>query len=223
MFTGLVQAMGTITARAARGGDLRLAIDARGLGDVALSEGESIAVNGVCLTAIEVAGTSFMADVSNETLGTTTTGDLNPGDRVNLERSLALGQPLGGHLVSGHVDAVGEIRERTESGRSWRFDIRVPADLHRFLAVKGSVCVDGVSLTINSLDDAGFAVNVVPHTQAVTTIGRLGAGARVNIEVDIIARYLERLLASGKVGAPERADAINAALLEKLGFIVGRE
>lgn len=217
MFTGLVQGKGKITARRFCGGDLQLRIDTAALCKVALDEGESIAVNGVCLTATAIDGSAFGADVSNETLAATTLGTLEVGDDVNLERSLVLGQALGGHLVTGHVDGVGEILRVVQDGRSSRLQISLPGALTQYIAARGSVCVDGVSLTVNEVQGNKFSVNVVPHTMAVTTLGEYGPGTRVNIEVDIIARYLERLLQ----GREDETDGIDADLLERFGF--GRE
>lgn len=223
MFTGLVQGKGTISARRERGGDLQISIDSSALGDVAIRTGESIAVNGVCLTATRVSATTFSADVSNETLDKTTIGNLTVGDSVNLERALVLGQALGGHLVSGHVDAIGEIREFREDGRSWRMQVAIPAHLAHLVAIKGSICVDGVSLTVNEVSDTRFSVNVVPHTLDVTTLGKMRAGTPVNVEVDIIARYLERLLDGRKSGAADVAGSIDSALLTQLGFGEGKK
>jgi riboflavin synthase len=194
MFTGLVQAVGTLRAREARGGDLRLRIDAGtlDLADVAL--GESIAVSGVCLTVVAFDATGFSADVSNETLACTTLGALPDGAPVNLERALLATDRLGGHLVSGHVDGVGHVLAIEPDARSQRWRIAAPRALHRYLAAKGSVCVDGVSLTINGVDADGFDVNLVPHTVAHTAFAATPVGAAVNLEVDVVARYLERLL-----------------------------
>lgn len=233
MFTGLVQGMGKICARQERDGDLQIAIDASALnasapnasgkGEITLVDGESIAVNGVCLTATHVNGMTFSADVSNATLAATTMGDLAVGAMVNLERSLVLGQALGGHLVSGHVDAIGEVLGLANDGRSWRMQVAVPSHLSHLLAVKGSVCVDGVSLTVNEVTATGFGVNIVPHTMAVTTFGGYRPGTRVNIEMDIIARYLERLLAGREGEAGKVAGTIDVGLLARLGFGEGQK
>ena len=194
MFTGIVQDVGRIERLEARGGDVRLVIGCRELDTARLHVGDSIAVQGCCLTAVEIEGRSFAADVSRETLALTTLGDLKPGSAVNLEPALRAGDALGGHLVSGHVDGVAQILSVADDARSQRLVIGVPAPLARYIAPKGSVAVDGVSLTVNEVTDAGFGVNIIPHTQAVTTLGRLAAGARVNLEVDQVARYLERLV-----------------------------
>jgi riboflavin synthase len=213
MFTGIIEAVGTVTALEPRGGDVRLAIDG---GDLDLSSagiGDSIAVNGCCLTVIRLDGNVFSADVSRESLGLTTLGALARGNRVNLERALTLSKPLGGHLVTGHVDGIGTVESRTDDGRSVRFCLRAPEGLARYLARKGSICVDGVSLTVNEVDGATFGVNIVPHTMEATVFGAYRQGARVNLEVDIVARYLERL-----VGA---AGGVTRARLEEYGFVKG--
>lgn len=195
MFTGIVHSEGEIEAIEPRGGDVRLRIRCPGLSLDSSSPGDSIAVNGVCLTAVDLAGESFAADVSRESLDLTTLGELRPGHRVNLEQALTLATPLGGHLVTGHVDGVGEVIERREEARSVRFRIRAPAALARYIARKGSICIDGVSLTVNDVEGPLFGVNIVPHTLEVTNVSSWKAGLRVNLEVDIVARYLERLLA----------------------------
>ena len=194
MFTGLIQAVGVLRAREARGGDLRLRIDAGALPFDDVQPGESIAVSGVCLTVVEFDGDSFYADVSNETLACTSLGALADGASVNLERALRAADRLGGHLVSGHVDGVGRVRSIESDARSQRWHIAAPAALHRYFAAKGSVCVDGVSLTINGVDAEGFDVNLVPHTVANTAFASSSVGAAVNLEVDVVARYVERLL-----------------------------
>lgn len=194
MFTGIIQAVGEIAALQAQGGDVRLRVRTGklDLGDVIL--GDSIAVNGVCLTAVELLGDSFWADVSAETLAHTTLGNFKPGARVNLEKALTPTTRLGGHLVSGHVDGVGEVLERKTDARSERLRIRAPKELARYIAQKGSICVDGVSLTVNAVDANVFDLNIVPHTLAQTTLDAYHTASKVNIEVDLIARYLERLL-----------------------------
>lgn len=197
MFTGIVEATGEVAQIEAHGADRRLRIDAHLFSERATEVGESVCVSGVCLTSLTASTTGFHADVSAETLACTTLGALRRGDRVNLERALTLATPLGGHLVSGHVDAIGDVLDRREDARSVRFELSAPAELARYIAVKGSICVDGVSLTVNEAGARGFGVNVVPHTLAVTTLGSLEPGGHVNLEVDLIARYLERLLAAG--------------------------
>jgi riboflavin synthase len=194
MFSGIVQDVGTVEAAEARGGDLRLVIAVQGLDLSAVRVGDSICVQGCCLTATAVTPRSFAADLSRETLALTTLGELAPGAAVNLEPALRAGDPLGGHLLSGHVDGVGAVLAVSEEARSLRLTVHAPASLERYLAPKGSVAVDGVSLTINDVQPGSFGVNLIPHTRSVTTLGRLKVGARVNLEVDQIARYLARLL-----------------------------
>lgn len=193
MFTGIVLAKGSITGVEKRGGDMRLRIAAGDLdmSDVAL--GDSVCVAGVCLTAIDPDATGFFADVSVETLSRTTLGSLAIGDGVNLEKSLRLSDRLGGHLVSGHVDALGRVLSVTPDARSQRWRFEIPAHLAKYVATKGSVSIDGVSLTVNDVDANTFGVNLIPHTIAVTSFADKKAGDAVNIEVDLIARYVERL------------------------------
>jgi riboflavin synthase len=193
MFSGIVTAVGTIESARASGDGLRLRVKANGvdLSDVAI--GDSIAIHGVCHTVVAKDTHSFEVDTSNATRSVTT--GLEQGRDVNLEKSLRLADRLGGHLVAGHVDGVGTVHAFDDVGGSARLVVDAPAGLARYLARKGSICVDGVSLTINAVDGARFEVNVIPHTLAATTLGKLAAGARVNLEVDMIARYVERLLA----------------------------
>lgn len=193
MFAGIIQAIGTLRARRERGGDIELVVAADGLDLSRVRVGDSIAVSGVCLTVTQISGTSFASDVSRETLARTTLGGLTPGCRINLELALRAGDPIGGHLVSGHVDGMARLLTRRAEARSERFEFEVPAELARYIARKGSVCIDGVSLTVNEVQGARFTVNLIPHTLAVTTLGGLAAGGPVNIEVDLLARYLERL------------------------------
>lgn len=195
MFTGIIQALGTVVQLQIGGGDARLLVDVGklDLSDVAI--GDSISVSGVCLTAVTVNDRRFAADVSVETLSRTTLGALRSGDPVNLEKSLRLADRLGGHLVSGHVDAVGQVRGIEADARSQRWTFEVPAALSRYIAEKGSICIDGVSLTVNQVGERQFDVSLIPHTIAVTTFQHKRAGDPVNIEVDLIARYVERLFA----------------------------
>jgi riboflavin synthase len=195
VFTGIVQDVGTVRARDNRGGDARIVIAFNHLKASDFRIGDSICVQGCCLTATELLDDAFTADVSRETLSLTTLGDLAVGSPVNLEPSLKAGDSLGGHLVSGHIDGVAEIISISSDARSTRIKIAVPSDLARFIARKGSVAVDGVSLTVNEVEAATFGVNIIPHTQTVTTLGKLVGGSRVNLEVDQVARYVERLLA----------------------------
>jgi riboflavin synthase len=194
MFTGIVQGVATVRAIEPRGGDVTLVFDTAGVSLADIELGGSIAVSGVCLTAIRCDDSSFAADVSRETLSLTTLGDWVVGSRVNLEKALQAGQALGGHYVTGHVDGVGELVSRHDDARSVRMEFRVPRDLARYVARKGSICIDGVSLTVNGARGDRFDVNLVPHTLEVTTLGRLEPGSRVNLEVDIIARYVERMM-----------------------------
>jgi riboflavin synthase len=195
VFTGIVLDVGHVLTREIRGGDLRLVIETARLDLAGARVGDSICVQGCCLTATQVQGRTFAADVSRETLALTTLGGLAAGDPVNLEPALRAGDALGGHLVSGHVDGVAQVSAVSDDARSRRVSIGVPPALARYLAPKGSVAVDGVSLTINSVESTSFGVNIIPHTQEVTTLGSLTVGARVNLEVDQLARYLARLLA----------------------------
>lgn len=195
MFSGIIQGRGRIRESSDSGGDRRLVIGTADVDLGAIAIGDSIAVNGVCLTATAIGSDSFAADVSAETLACTTLGRLEVGDAVNLEGSLKLGQPIAGHLVYGHVDGVGEVVDLTAEARSQRLTIRVPTALGRYIATKGSVTVDGVSLTVNAVDEDRFTVNIIPHTREITVISGYAHGTPVNIEVDMIARYLERLFA----------------------------
>jgi len=198
MFTGIVRGVGRIRSVETHGGDVTMWIEtgAVTLGDVEI--GGSIAVNGCCLTAVQLQGNAFKADLSRETLSLTTAGGWDTGTPVNLEKALTAGQALGGHYVTGHVDGVGEVVGRHEDARSVRVEFEVPPDLARYIARKGSVCVDGVSLTVNGVAGRRFDVNLVPHTLEQTILGGYHPGTRVNLEVDIIARYLERLVAEGR-------------------------
>lgn len=211
MFTGIIQTVGQVAAIDRRGADARLRIAGLPLPDGAL--GESIAVSGVCLTVVEFTTAGFAADVSAETLACTTLGNWSVGQRVNLERALAVGERLGGHIVSGHVDGVGEVVSRQTDGRSQRFTLRAPAALARYIAAKGSITVDGVSLTVNTVSGSDFGVNIVPHTLTHTSLDALRAGSRVNLEVDLLARYLERLLGRDAGGD------VDMALLAEHGFL----
>jgi riboflavin synthase len=200
VFSGLVKGIGRVASRTDHGQDQRFAIEL-GSAAIALRVGGSIAVNGVCLTAIAVAADRFTADVSAETLAVTTFGELAVGAKVNLEPRGNAGDPLDGHIVTGHVDGVGSVVAIEAAGRSTRLVVEVPAALGRYIAAKGSVAMDGVSLTVNAVRGARFDVNIIPHTQAVTVIGEYRPGRAVNIEVDMIARYLERLVhAEGESG-----------------------
>ncbi len=194
MFTGIIVATGRVASLAEKSGDLELGIDAAALDLPRIGVGDSVSVQGACLTVTRKDGTHFYADVSRETMAKTTLGTLSPGSRVNLEPSLRAGDPLGGHYVSGHVDAVGQLEALVQDARSWRLEFELPASLMRFVAPKGSICVNGVSLTVNKVDGRRFDVNIIPHTYNVTTLGELKIDDGVNIEIDVIARYLERLM-----------------------------
>jgi len=222
MFTGIIQAIGEVAALEPRGEDLRLRVRTGKLDLDGVRIGDSIATSGVCLTVVELPGDGYWADVSGETLAVTGIGKLKVGDRVNLEKALTPSTPLGGHLVSGHVDGIGEVVSRRDDGRSVRFRMRAPDKLARYIAAKGSVCVDGISLTVNAVDGAAFELNIVPHTLAETTMGDFQAGRTFNLEVDIIARYLERLL-QGDAAADSGAAGVTAELLQRCGFIHGAE
>lgn len=194
MFTGIIESVGSIRSCARQGGDMQVTVDVGGLELADVQPGDSIAVNGVCLTATRIDGNTFRADVSAETLAHTTLGSVVAGQAVNLEKALTPSSRLGGHLVSGHVDGVGTILERKTDGQSERFRVSAPSELARYIARKGSICIDGVSLTVNNIDGSVFDVNIVPHTLANTTMAAYIADVKVNLEVDIIARYLERML-----------------------------
>lgn len=217
MFTGIVQGLGTVRQVEPRGGDVRLRIDGGDLDLADVMAGDSIAVNGVCLTALEPSARMFCADVSLETLSCTTLAGLRSGSRVNLEKALLPTTRLGGHLVSGHVDGVGRVTDVRDSARSRAMRVAVPADLARYVAAKGSICIDGVSLTVNSTAGAEFEVNIIPHTQERTIVGDYRRGTRVNIEVDLVARYIESLLA-GRPAPPAGAN-VSRTLLAEHGFV----
>ncbi len=199
MFSGIIQAIGSIKSRQPIGRDLTLEINAPGLGLDQVAIGDSIAVDGVCLTATTVNEHSFVADLSTETLACSALGRKRAGAPVNLEKALCLGDALGGHLVSGHVDAVGKLLGRRDDARSVVMTFSLPESVARFVAAKGSICIDGVSLTVNRVTDDSFTINVVPHTLEATTMGRYRGGTEVNLEVDLVARYIDRLM-SGERG-----------------------
>ena len=186
------------------------------MSDVAL--GDSIAVNGVCLTAIAFDAHSYTADVSRETLSLTSLGQLECSSEVNLEKALTMETRLGGHLVSGHVDGLGEVIERYDDGRSVRFRIKAPDELAKYIAMKGSICIDGISLTVNKIDGAIFDINIVPHTIEETIIKHYTAGSKINLEVDVIARYLERLMLGEKAAESNTRSGITEAFLAENGF-----
>lgn len=219
MFTGIIQAVGRIAALEPRGADMRLYVHTGKLDLTDVSLGDSIAVSGVCLTAVELPGDGFWADVSSETLLRTTLGAVVPGNRVNLEKALTPVSRLGGHLVSGHVDGVGVVRERRDDGRSVRFRLEAPDELARYIAEKGSICIDGVSLTVNAVHGAQFELNIVPHTLQETTLEAYSVTRRVNLEVDLIARYLERLLLGEQAATAVGESRISPQFLAEHGFL----
>ncbi|MFI4889765.1 MAG: riboflavin synthase [Steroidobacterales bacterium] len=196
MFTGIIVATGRIASRQDRDGDLQMGFDSTQLDLARIAPGDSISVQGVCLTVTRKEGSRFFADVSRETLDRTTLGARQVGARVNLEPSLRAGDQLGGHLVSGHVDAVGRLIGLHQDARSWRLRFALPPELARFVASKGSICIDGVSLTVNEVEGSEFGVNIIPHTHQATTLGELREGDAVNVEIDVIARYLARLMST---------------------------
>lgn len=219
MFTGIIEAVGSIVAMTPKGGDMTLQVRTNelDLADVAL--GDSIATNGVCLTVVSLPGDGFTADVSGETLSLTSLGNLKVGSRVNLEKALTPTTRLGGHLVSGHVDGLGKVLKLSPDARSTRIDVEAPRELARYIAHKGSITVDGISLTVNSVDGAVFSLNIVPHTQNWTNIADWQPGTQVNLEVDIIARYLERLLLGDKAADSGAGAGISMAFLAENGFL----
>lgn len=219
MFTGIIETLGRLEELAPRGGDVRLHVDAGGMDLSDTQLGDSIAVNGVCLTVTDLAASGFAADVSRESLEVTTLGDLGPGDSLNLERALALGDRLGGHMVSGHVDGVGAVAAMEPDARSTRVRFRAPDALARYIAAKGSITIDGTSLTVNRVDGAEFEVNIIPHTWERTRFSVYAIGTRVNLEVDLIARYLERLMLGDRAAEPaaDRGELSEAWLAEQ-GF-----
>jgi riboflavin synthase len=197
MFSGIIADIGTLTRAEDRDGGLRLLISTNALGMDDVRLGDSIAVNGVCLTVVAKNGNTFTVDVSRETLNCTS-GLETQGARVNLEKALRLADRLGGHLVSGHVDGVGEVTGFTDIGESWKLDVRAPQALAKYIAVKGSITINGVSLTVNEVIGASFSINLIPHTLTVTTLSTLRAGEKVNLEIDLIARYVERMLSASE-------------------------
>ena len=215
MFTGIIEAVGQIKKIEPVGGDMRLHVDVGTLDMADVQLGDSIAVNGVCLTAIKFDSKSFAADVSNETITLTSLKDLAIGSEVNLEKALLPTTRLGGHLVSGHVDGLGEVISIKAESRSIQLVIRAPEDLKHYIAMKGSICIDGTSLTVNKISNTDFEINIVPHTQQQMIIKHYKPGTKVNLEVDLIARYLERLLSR----EGDRSESgITLETLAKAGF-----
>jgi len=218
MFTGIIESIGSIRALTPKGGDIRVSIDTGKLDLSDVKLGDSIAINGVCLTAVELPGNGFAADVSRETLDCTAFNDLKSGSRVNLEKALTPTTRLGGHLVSGHVDGVGEVISRDENARAIEFVIRAPKELAKYIAHKGSITVDGTSLTVNSVNGAEFSLTIIPHTLSETIMGDYRPGRRVNLEVDLLARYLERLLLADKAAEPS-SGGISESVLAAHGYL----
>lgn len=217
MFTGIIEAVGQVVALEPKGGDLRLRIKSGKLDLADVQLGDSIATNGVCLTVIELPGDGYWADVSVETINYTTVSDWRVGQAVNLEKAMMPTSRLGGHIVSGHVDGVGTIVGRHSDGRAERFRIQAPAELAKYIAHKGSITVDGTSLTVNGIEGSTFELAIVPHTLSETLFGGYRTGTRVNLEVDIIARYLERLLLGDQASEPQ-AKGLDLAFLAEHGF-----
>jgi len=216
MFTGIIEAVGAVKRIEPMGGDLRFVIDGGSLDMSDVQIGDSIAVNGVCLTVIEYEPASFSVDVSNETISLTSLKGLKAGSAVNLEKAMLPTTRMGGHLVSGHVDGLGTVVSKTGDARSIRLQIEVPAELKKYIAVKGSICIDGTSLTVNSVDNCIVGLNIVPHTQERTVIQHYAKGTKVNLEVDLVARYLETLL----LNMDDRDKAkVNMELLTRAGFV----
>ncbi|MFT7404797.1 riboflavin synthase [Zhongshania sp.] len=218
MFTGVIEARGTIAATEMCGGDMRLRISSASLPMVDVKLGDSIATNGVCLTVVAIVGDGFWADVSNETLSLSTFATIEIGQAVNLERAMSASSRFDGHIVSGHVDGVGRVLSCSKDARSIRLSIGVPANISHYIATKGSICVDGVSLTVNKATGNVFELNIVPHTAAETIIQYYRVDAELNLEVDVIARYLERLLQADKPAGR----GVSMASLADNGFLTTR-
>ncbi len=216
MFTGIILAIGKINAIERKAGDFKLTIDTGKLPMDGVQIGDSIAVNGVCLTAVELGGRHFCADVSNETWSRTTLSHAAVGKPVNLELALTPSTRMGGHIVSGHVDGIGIVVAKKSDARSVRFTMQAPGPLAKYIAEKGSICIDGISLTVNAVDGDRFGVNIVPHTLQETTLGRANVGNEVNLEIDILARYMERLMQGEAAAKP--CSGVTEALLRESGF-----
>jgi len=217
MFTGIIQSVGQLSDKKPMHGDFRMGFKSGTLDLREVALGDSIAVNGVCLTVIEKSDRQFFADVSRETVSRTSLANLTPGAAVNLELALTPSSRLGGHLVSGHVDAIGVVKSREQDARSERFVIQAPQELMKYIAEKGSICVDGISLTVNSVTGDCFSLNIVPHTLQHTTMQQFKAGTEVNLEVDVVARYIERLLGGGD--SQNGASTITLEKLQAYGFV----
>lgn len=216
MFTGIIEAVGDIARVEAVAGDVRLTVNTNTLDMGDVKQGDSIAVNGICLTAIIFNEHSFVADVSNETISLTTLKNLKAGSPVNLEKALLPTTRLGGHMVSGHVDGLAKVINIRNDGRSIRYSFQAPAELMKYIAVKGSICIDGTSLTVNTVTNEEFEVNIVPHTQEQTIIHNYRSGTEVNLEVDLVARYLESLL----LKSSDESQGLSLDMLARAGFKV---
>ena len=219
MFTGIIEAVGTILSMQSKGQDISLRIQSGKLDLADVKLGDSIATNGVCLTVVALPGDGYVADLSVETLKRSSFADARVGQKVNLEKALMPTSRLGGHLVSGHVDGVGSVVAITPQGRAVDYWIEAPAELARYIAEKGSISVDGISLTVNGVDGARFRLTIVPHTTQETTIAQWSVGTRVNLEVDVIARYLERLILGDKAASPQKSSGVTMAMLAENGFL----
>lgn len=218
MFTGIIEAQGEVVSLATKGGDIELTVASQSLDFADVKPGDSIAVSGVCLTATRLDGKRFAADVSRETLSLTSLGQLKAGSRVNLEKAMQPTARFGGHIVSGHVDGLGRVLAIDKDARSLRIEVEAPAALAKYIAHKGSITVDGISLTVNAVAGKVFSLNIIPHTAEVTTIGGWQAGTAVNLEVDVVARYLERLLLGDQAAAGGDA-SISKEFLAQHGFL----
>lgn len=218
MFTGIIQAIGTVRRLEQRGGDIRLHIATGKLDMSDVQPGDSICTSGVCLTAVDLPGDGFVADVSNETTQRSSLAGFQPGRRVNLEKAMRPTSYFGGHIVSGHVDGIGRVLSITPDARAWRYQIEAPAALARYIAEKGSITVEGISLTVNGLNGALFDLTIVPHTVQETTIADWKTGSIVNLEVDVVARYLERLLMGDKASEPA-SKGISMGFLAEHGYL----
>lgn len=217
MFTGIVESIGKVESLERIQDEWRLTLASADLDLSDVKLGDSIAVNGCCLTVVELSNTGFSADVSNETLRCTTLGEFRPGTRINLEKAMLASDRFGGHIVSGHVDGVGELVSSSNEGKSIKLVFAVPENLTKYIAAKGSICIDGTSLTVNEVEGKHFAINIIPHTQEQTVSGTYQPGQKVNLEVDLIARYLEKLF-SGSDGKHADGHGVSEQLLEQHGF-----
>ncbi|QIR06757.1 riboflavin synthase [Salinivibrio costicola] len=219
MFTGIIEAVGRVERLTRRGQDMTLTIDSGELDLCDVKLGDSIATNGVCLTVVALSATGYSADVSSETLARSSLGHLSVGDKVNLEKAMLPTTRFGGHMVAGHVDGLGEVTSVNQTGRAWEYWIRLPSELAKYVALKGSITVDGISLTVNDVNGSTFKLTIVPHTAEQTTIQTFAPGRKVNIEVDVIARYLERLMLGDKAAEPTQPTGVSLDTLARSGFL----